>query len=211
MRKKDATTRVRPFRPADVIDDATLPCLEGLTGSLAGRLVPLEPGTNLIGRTPAGQVCLDDDGVSRRHAKIMVAVDGMATLFDLESTNGTFLNGARIARMGLREGDRIQIGPEVAFRFGYRPSSVLRQAETAEAGPSEPATPEGEAAPLTARELEIAQLVADGLSNDEIAARLYISPRTVGTHLTNVYKRLEIHSRAELTRFVIERGLLPRP
>jgi DNA-binding NarL/FixJ family response regulator len=55
---------------------------------------------------------------------------------------------------------------------------------------------------LSDRELEVAQLVAEGLTNGEIGDRLSISAGTVGRHLANIYKRLDIHSRAALTRLV---------
>ncbi len=51
----------------------------------------------------------------------------------------------------------------------------------------------------------MARLVAAGLSNPEIAQRLYLSPRTVTTHLQNMYGRLELRSRAALTRYVLEK------
>jgi DNA-binding CsgD family transcriptional regulator len=51
---------------------------------------------------------------------------------------------------------------------------------------------------LTAQELQIAQLAADGLSNREIGQKLYVSPRTVSTHLYRIYPKLEISARREL-------------
>ena len=51
---------------------------------------------------------------------------------------------------------------------------------------------------LTAQELQIAQLAADGLSNREIGQRLYLSHRTIGTHLYRVFPKLGITSRVEL-------------
>ncbi len=51
---------------------------------------------------------------------------------------------------------------------------------------------------LTAREREILELLAQGLSNKIIAARLYLSVRTVEGHLANIYSRLGVHSRTEV-------------
>ena len=53
---------------------------------------------------------------------------------------------------------------------------------------------------LTPQELQIAIHAADGRSNREIGAALFLSPRTVEFHLTRVYRKLNIHSRAELIR-----------
>jgi DNA-binding CsgD family transcriptional regulator/tetratricopeptide (TPR) repeat protein len=56
---------------------------------------------------------------------------------------------------------------------------------------------------LSDREEEVARLVAQGLSNAEVADRLFISTRTVTTHLQNIYRRLELPSRAALIRYVL--------
>jgi DNA-binding NarL/FixJ family response regulator len=61
---------------------------------------------------------------------------------------------------------------------------------------------------LSARELDVARLVAGGMSNREIAASLVVSVRTVTSHLDHMYAKLGIRSRATLTRYVIERGLV---
>lgn len=58
----------------------------------------------------------------------------------------------------------------------------------------------GTASALTAQQAQIAQLVREGLSNPEIAARLYLSPRTIEWHLSKVYAKLHITSRHELPR-----------
>jgi DNA-binding NarL/FixJ family response regulator len=62
---------------------------------------------------------------------------------------------------------------------------------------------------LTTREFEVLSLVAEGLGRDEIARRLYISPRTVGTHSERIFKKLDVHTRAEAVSFAYEHGLLP--
>lgn len=60
-----------------------------------------------------------------------------------------------------------------------------------------------EPAVLSAREMEVALLAAEGISNAEIATRLVVSQRTVSTHLERVYRKLDVHSRSALTHFII--------
>lgn len=61
---------------------------------------------------------------------------------------------------------------------------------------------------LTEREREILKLVAEGLTNNQIAERLVISPKTVDTHRTHIMDKLNMHSRAELIKYAMRRGLL---
>jgi DNA-binding NarL/FixJ family response regulator len=61
---------------------------------------------------------------------------------------------------------------------------------------------------LTEREREILKLVAEGYTNNQIAERLFISPKTVDTHRTHVMDKLNLHSRAELVKYAMRRGLI---
>jgi DNA-binding NarL/FixJ family response regulator len=65
------------------------------------------------------------------------------------------------------------------------------------------------ASALTTRELEVLSLVAEGLGRDAIAKSLFISPRTVGTHCERIFKKLDVHTRAEAVSFAYRHGLLP--
>ena len=72
-----------------------------LKGHLLGKLCTLEKGTTIIGRSAQADIPLKDSGVSREHSEIKV--DGeKATIKDLGSTNGTFVNNKRITRHVLR-------------------------------------------------------------------------------------------------------------
>jgi DNA-binding NarL/FixJ family response regulator len=61
---------------------------------------------------------------------------------------------------------------------------------------------------LSTREAEVLGLVAEGLTDQEVAQRLYLSPRTVGQHLRSVYRKLGVKSRTAASRAAIERGLI---
>lgn len=61
---------------------------------------------------------------------------------------------------------------------------------------------------LSEREIEVLAALAEGLSNKEIGERLFISPRTVDTHRTNLMKKLDIHNLAGLVRLALKAGLV---
>jgi len=65
--------------------------------------------------------------------------------------------------------------------------------------------------PLSQRELDILGLIAQGCSNREAAARLFISEATVKTHVLHIYAKLGVNDRAAAVAAGFERGLLPRP
>ncbi len=65
-----------------------------------------------------------------------------------------------------------------------------------------------EAEPLTPREREVLRLLALGLSNDEIAEKLFITKRTVQNHVSNIYGKLGLDSRAEAVLYAIRHGVV---
>jgi DNA-binding CsgD family transcriptional regulator/DNA-binding Lrp family transcriptional regulator len=85
------------------------------------------------------------------------------------------------------------------LRSSLRALGIRRRVATAE----KPVT--GWAA-MTKSELAVAELVASGLTNREIAERLFVSPHTVNTHLRHVFAKLQVHSRVDLTRLSTERN-----
>lgn len=198
---KDSTTH-RPWpRKALAPADRTA-VLTVLNGSLRGRSIPLRQGENVIGRGAHVEARVDVTGVSREHAKIVWTPPGVFNLFDLRSTNGTAVNGSLVDVAVLRPGDRIGLGPEVELRFGF---------ETPELGAEDrEETARRLRRLLSARQMQVARLVAEGLSNREVAEHLTIRVRTVESHLDNIYAQLGINSRTALTRTIVEAGLLAR-
>ena len=64
---------------------------------------------------------------------------------------------------------------------------------------------------LTDREADVLRLVADGLTNKQIAARLHLSPRTVGVHLEHCFGKLEVGTRSAAVQEAMRRGVLRPP
>jgi len=88
-------------------------------GDFSGTSYSLAGNDILIGRTPTTEITLLDDGISREHA--LIAYDAARKCYvieDLQSTNGTCVNGKRIRSRALEDGDEIQIGRTV-FKFCY--------------------------------------------------------------------------------------------
>ncbi len=80
-------------------------------GGFEGMRYELCAAETLIGRNPTTDITLLDEGISREHA--LVALDeeaGSFTIEDLQSTNGTKLNGKRVRSATLSHGDEIQVG-----------------------------------------------------------------------------------------------------
>ena len=103
-----------------------------------------------------------------------------------------------------------------ARRLGARPSMDQVVAALAELGEpierrlSRLGAEQAASAGLTRRESEVVRLVAVGLTNREIASRLYLSPRTVDMHVRNILRKLDSRSRADAVRKAGELGLLER-
>jgi DNA-binding NarL/FixJ family response regulator len=98
------------------------------------------------------------------------------------------------------------MGPDeaIAYAISQEKSPATPAAlEQTSALPSIPPYPAG----LTSREVEVLGLVAQGLTNAQVAERLFLSPRTVHRHLNSIFHKLGVRSRTAATRFAIEHGL----
>jgi DNA-binding CsgD family transcriptional regulator len=102
---------------------------------------------------------------------------------------------------------------ERALELGARPLATIVARRLRELGAN--AVPRGprpstrdNAAHLTAREIEVLRLVADGLRNGDIAERLFLSPRTVGHHVSAILRKLEVATRGEAAARAARLGLL---
>ena len=102
-----------------------------------------------------------------------------ASAYLLKSSSSSQLVGAVRAAVYDPKGENVIVG---------MPRSALEKADEASGGA------------LSARELEVLLLMSRGLSNQEISSRLHLALATVKRHLSNIYEKMEVHSRSEATR-----------
>jgi DNA-binding NarL/FixJ family response regulator len=96
-----------------------------------------------------------------------------------------------------------------AIRQAFSSSIFLAGPRGSSPAAAQPAGRSGQRpADLTARELEILQLVAEGLSNSEMARRLWVTEQTVKFHLSNIYRKLDVSNRTQASRWAQVNGLL---
>jgi two-component system, cell cycle response regulator len=95
------------------------PYLVVVAGQSVGRMFRLE-GEMTVGRAPNAELRFDEEGVSRRHARVATLPDGTVELRDLGSTNGTIVNDEPVQSRLLKDGDRVAIGNTSILKFSYR-------------------------------------------------------------------------------------------
>ena len=119
----DDKTQIRP--PSGIREAVPAParqtaCLIVISGKAVGKMFKLALGEMVIGRSQDCQIQLEDDGVSRRHAKVQFSAEGSIRLVDLDSTNGTWCEGKRVASHLLSDGEKVQIGNSTILKFSYQ-------------------------------------------------------------------------------------------
>jgi DNA-binding NarL/FixJ family response regulator len=176
----------------------------------AGELTGIELTAKAVARVPGLKVIVltSDDDVSQ----IDAAFSAGAVAYVVKTADAEEL-GAVIQQAF---SDSIFL-PPLASAPAPVPAAGPAQTETVTAPPPRlppPALTTGTqtvgGVDLTPREVEILQLVAQGLSNSELAERLWVSDQTVKFHLSNVYRKLNVESRAKASRWAAVNGLLAR-
>jgi DNA-binding CsgD family transcriptional regulator len=142
------------------------------------------------------------DGDSERAVRLLGAADAIWMALDvppmarLRERHASALAQAR-SRLGE---DRLAAAWEEGRRLPLSATVELVAAVGARIGVD---APDG----LTARELEVLALVAEGLTDAEVAEKLVVSLRTVHAHLRSIYRKLDLHTRSAATRYALEHGL----
>ena len=121
---QDMNDNTLVMKVSDIMSEPLKPqskaCLIVVAGRTVGQVLPLRKNKMTLGRAIDGDLMFEDPGISRAHARIVCIPDGAVQIIDLDSTNGTYVNGKRIVAQDLCDGDKIQLGPNTIFKFSYQ-------------------------------------------------------------------------------------------
>lgn len=176
---REALARFPATRPDVVVLDLQIPAPDGI--EVTAEVVRLDPSARVLVLSASGE-----------SADVLAAVKAGATGYLVKSASREELVEAvqNVAK------DNAVFTPGLA---GLVLGEFQRQAEAPTREPRDEQ--------LTERETEVLKMVAKGLSYRQIAERLVLSHRTVQNHVQSTLRKLQMHNRVELTRYVIERGL----
>ena len=172
--------------------------------------IPLGSGQRVMGLGRLA-VILQRQGLSQWAARVFGLADKLAETSQSQVVGRKHFERGRQEVAAVRVEVAAQLG-EVAFAKALAAgrSLTLEDLDTI----PHPASADGSASPifesLTRREAEVINLLAEGLSNPEIAARLVISRRTVGAHLQAIYGKLGVKSRESAVRVATEHNLIDK-
>jgi DNA-binding NarL/FixJ family response regulator len=168
--------------PELVLMDVTMPVLDGIEATR--RVHAARPELPIVVLTMHGE-----------EAVRTAAIAAGASAFVTKDSSMQEVVQTALAVLG----DEVALSPELA-------SSILDELGAGEADEHEPAPPT--VSPLTRRETEILQLIADGYSTSEVAQRLYISGKTVKNHLASIYSKLDARDRTQAVLSAVRIGIV---
>ncbi|MGW1176037.1 AAA family ATPase [Kitasatospora sp. NPDC002543] len=177
-RRAEAAAHVRAMREAGL-------------GSVSSRHAMLVEASDAL--------CTEDDQEALRLFALALATPG-GERWRFDHARVRLAHGERLRRARIGAEARAQLGAALAVfeELGARPWAERARNELKSAGWSRPRPDAANAHGLSAQKLEVARLAASGLTNKQIAERLFISHRTVGAHLYQIYEKLGITSRTML-------------
>jgi two-component system cell cycle response regulator len=115
--------------PVEASDRSAMPCIVHVSDTLSETVYWLSADKELkIGRAPENELCIRDQSVSQFHARVVLTPKGTAFVEDLGSTNGTFVNGEKVVRHALWDGDKIHIGRQQMLKFCFQVNATPQAA-----------------------------------------------------------------------------------
>ena len=179
---QEALDRVEDLAPDVILMDVRMPNVSGI-----------EATKNIAERVPAAKILMLT--VSDEEDDLYDAIKAGATGYLLKEISIEEVATAIRAVVG----GQSLISPSMASKLLTEFTSLAKRADERQSVPSPR---------LTDRELEVLKLVAEGMSNREIAGELFISENTVKNHVRNILEKLHLHSRMEAVVYAVREKLL---
>ncbi|WTG91040.1 response regulator transcription factor [Kitasatospora sp. NBC_01560] len=198
---EEAVALVERHRPDVVLMDLRMPRVDGVEATR--RIRAAHPETEVVVLTTYA----DDDS-------LFPALQAGARGYLTKDAGGEEIARAvadvRSGAAGLSPQVQLRLLERLAGQAPVRPAASGPAAGPSSAAPA--AGPPGSAADalpdgLTAREAEVLALIAEGLSNTEIARRLFVSPATVKTHINNLFAKTAVRDRAQAVAYAFRHGI----
>ena len=190
--------------------------LRGVSPSIWSHSV--DSNTKSLGRKSSCEIQLLHQSVSRVHAEVWLDEDKTPRVKDLNSSNGTCVNGTRVNDAFFAIGDVLQLGLvmlDVVQDIETEPVADVLLDRTTELRPGD-LVPEGQsidtidmAEPsLSEAQLRVLRLLLTGQSEKQIAEKLFLSPHTVHSHVKQIYQYHNVNSRPALMAHFIDLAIL---
>jgi DNA-binding CsgD family transcriptional regulator len=214
----------RAFADTDVVEPSLLEWMPNLVEARirAGRVVDAWDALDALGtRAEAteriwalastaryrGVLAEDEESADEEFRRALALHERSPRLLERGRTELCY--GERLRRGGRRREARVQLRAAVSTfeRVGAIPWAERARAELAATGETARRRDPAAAERLTPQELQVALAIGTGQTNREVAAGLFLSPKTIEYHLANVYRKLGVRSRAQLVRLLVEQGV----
>jgi DNA-binding CsgD family transcriptional regulator len=149
----------------------------------------------------------DDEAEAERRFQSALAIhDGAARPFERARTELAFGEYLRRGRHRIEAREHLRAARAAFERLGAVPWEERARTQLRATGETARKRDASSLDDLTPQELQVARMVADGLSNKDVAAQLFLSPRTIDAHLRNMFSKLGITSRTQLARLPLGDG-----
>ncbi|MFE6867607.1 response regulator [Kitasatospora sp. NPDC057692] len=196
---EEAVALVARHRPDVVLMDLRMPRCDGVEATR--RIRAGHPGTEVVVLTTYA----DDDSL---FPALRAGARGYLTKDAGAEEIARAIADVRSGAAGLSPQVQLRLLERLAGDAPAAPVPVVAGPVAGPAaGPAAQEPPDG----LTAREAEVLGLIAQGLSNPEIARRLYVSPATVKTHINNLFAKTGVRDRAQAVAYAFRHGITGSP